>query len=41
LPLIGAGSGGLDEARVLAVMTAALAAEPDDIPTTIVRFGSA
>lgn len=37
-PLIGAGSGGFDEARVLALMTETLAAEPDDIAVTLVRF---
>jgi O-acetyl-ADP-ribose deacetylase (regulator of RNase III) len=38
LPLIGAGSGGFDAARVLAVMTEALADQPDDIETIVVRF---
>jgi O-acetyl-ADP-ribose deacetylase len=38
MPLIGAGSGGFDESRVLALIVEALAAEPDDVEVTIVRF---
>jgi len=38
MPLIGAGSGGFDEERALAIMTDALAAEPDDVAVTLVRF---
>jgi O-acetyl-ADP-ribose deacetylase (regulator of RNase III) len=38
MPLIGAGSGRFDESRVLALITAALEAEPNDVDVTIVRF---
>lgn len=38
MPLIGAGSGGFDEARALALITHALEQEPDDIEVIVVRF---
>jgi len=38
LPLIGAGSGGFDEDRVLSLITSALEPEADDLEVTIVRF---
>lgn len=37
-PLIGAGSGGFDEARVMALMLETLAAETDEVAVTLVRF---
>ncbi|NVB80272.1 MAG: Appr-1-p processing protein [Kofleriaceae bacterium] len=38
MPLIGAGSGGFDEDKVLAIIEDALRGEPDDIDVTVVRF---
>jgi hypothetical protein len=38
LPLIGAGSGGFAEDRVLSLIHAALALEPGDLDVTIVRY---
>lgn len=38
MPLIGAGSGGFDEQKVLAIIEDALRGEPDDIDVTVVRF---
>jgi len=38
MPLIGAGSGGFDEPRVLSLMTAALEPEPEDLDVIVVRF---
>jgi O-acetyl-ADP-ribose deacetylase (regulator of RNase III) len=38
MPLIGAGSGGFDAARVLSIITAQLASEPDDLDVIVVRF---
>jgi len=38
LPLIGAGSGGFDEDRVLSIMSAALEPERDDLEVRIVRY---
>jgi O-acetyl-ADP-ribose deacetylase len=38
IPLIGAGSGGFEESRVLALIVETLESEPDDIEVTIVRF---
>lgn len=38
LPLIGAGSGGFDEDRVLSLITAALEREHGDLEVTIVRY---
>jgi O-acetyl-ADP-ribose deacetylase (regulator of RNase III) len=38
MPLIGAGSGGFDEARVVALITDQLANEPADVDVTVVRF---
>ena len=38
MPLIGAGSGGFDESRVLALIIAALEPEPADVDVTVVRF---
>jgi O-acetyl-ADP-ribose deacetylase len=38
MPLIGAGSGGFDESRALALIVATLECEPDDVDVTIVRF---
>ena len=38
LPLIGAGSGGFDEDRVLSIMAAALEPERDDLEVRIVRY---
>lgn len=38
LPLIGAGSGGFDEDRVLSLITAALEREHGDLKVTIVRY---
>ena len=38
LPLIGAGSGGFDEARVLALIIDTLEAELDDVEAIVVRF---
>jgi O-acetyl-ADP-ribose deacetylase (regulator of RNase III) len=37
-PLIGAGSGGFREERVLALMTETLADECDDVAITLVRY---
>lgn len=38
MPLIGAGSGGFDEARVLDLITTELDKEPDDLEVIVVRF---
>lgn len=38
LPLIGAGSGGFDEDRVLSLIVSALEEEPADLDVTVVRF---
>lgn len=38
MPLIGAGSGGFDDERALAVITAALEPEPNDVEVVVVRF---
>lgn len=38
MPLIGAGSGGFDEDRVLSLITAALEPEREDLEVTIVRY---
>jgi O-acetyl-ADP-ribose deacetylase (regulator of RNase III) len=38
MPLIGAGSGGFDEERVLALITTVLEPEPDDVEVIVVRF---
>ena len=39
MPLIGAGSGGFNEERVLDLITTALELEPDGIDVIVVRFG--
>jgi O-acetyl-ADP-ribose deacetylase len=39
MPLIGAGSGGFNEDRVLDLITTALEPEPDDIDVIVVRYG--
>ncbi|HEY5921322.1 MAG TPA: macro domain-containing protein [Kofleriaceae bacterium] len=38
MPLIGAGSGGFDEERVLALITTALELEPADVEVIVVRY---
>lgn len=40
MPLIGAGSGGFDQDRVVELITTALAPEPDDVDVILVRYRS-